>query len=103
MTSGFGRLVTALRVAAAALFANREALAHYEAAASFAAPDRGGRAVPRRGERTRLCAAIDSGVAAAVPVVYLFNPSYSYAYRTALNGFFPNAFNPTWNAYAWSR
>jgi hypothetical protein len=34
--------------------------------------------------------------------VYLFNPSYSYAYRTTLHDFAPNAFNPTWNAYAWN-
>jgi hypothetical protein len=41
-------------------------------------------------------------VADAVPIVYLFNPSYSYAYRTALGGFYPNAFNPTWDAYRWT-
>jgi len=41
-------------------------------------------------------------VAAAVPIVYLFDPSYIYAYRTALRGFAPNAFNPTWNASDWS-
>ena len=57
---------------------------------------------PSRDERKRLYAQIERRVAGAVPIVYLFNPSYSYAYRTALSGFSPNAFNPTWNAYQWS-
>ncbi len=57
---------------------------------------------PTREERTRLYSQIEHRVADAVPIVYLFNPSYSYAYRTALHGFYPNAFNPTWNAYGWS-
>ncbi len=57
---------------------------------------------PSRAERTRLYAAIERRVAAQVPIVYLFNPSYSYAYRTALHGFSPNAFNPTWDAYRWT-
>jgi len=57
---------------------------------------------PTREERKRLYAQIERRVADAVPIVYLFNPSYSYAYRTALRGFSPNAFNPTWNAYDWS-
>jgi peptide/nickel transport system substrate-binding protein len=56
---------------------------------------------PSRDERRRLYAQIERRVAAAVPIVYLFNPSYSYAYRPALTGFFPNAFNPTWDAYRW--
>ena len=53
-------------------------------------------------ERKALYAQIEARVAAAVPIVYLFDPSYVYAYRPALHGFAPNAFNPTWNAYAWS-
>lgn len=57
---------------------------------------------PSREERKRLYSAIQHRVADQVPIVYLFNPSYSYAYRTSLRGFFPNAFNPTWNAYAWT-
>jgi peptide/nickel transport system substrate-binding protein len=57
---------------------------------------------PSHDERKRLYAQIESRVAAAVPIVYLFNPSYSYAYRARLAGFSPNAFNPTWNAYQWS-
>jgi peptide/nickel transport system substrate-binding protein len=56
---------------------------------------------PSQGERKRLYAQIERRVAAAVPIVYLFNPSYSYAYRPRLAGFSPNAFNPTWNAYQW--
>ena len=31
----------------------------------------------------------------------LFNPTYIYAYAPRLEGFAPNAFVPTWNAYAW--
>ena len=57
---------------------------------------------PSRDERKRLYAQIERRVADAVPIVYLFNPSYSYAYRPALRGFFPNAFNPTWDAYRWT-
>jgi peptide/nickel transport system substrate-binding protein len=57
---------------------------------------------PSRAERKRLYALIERRVAAEVPIVYLFNPSYSYAYRTALRGFWPNAFNPTWDAYRWT-
>jgi ABC-type transport system substrate-binding protein len=57
---------------------------------------------PTVAERRRLYAQIERRVAAAVPIVYLFDPSYSYAYRPALHGFRPNAFNPTWDAYRWS-
>jgi peptide/nickel transport system substrate-binding protein len=46
-------------------------------------------------------ARIDAIVARDVPIIYLFNPNYIYAYRSALHGFAPNAFSPTWNAYAW--
>jgi peptide/nickel transport system substrate-binding protein len=46
--------------------------------------------------------AIDRIVAHDLPIVYLFNPSYIYAYRRRLHGFAPNAFVPTWNAYDWS-
>jgi peptide/nickel transport system substrate-binding protein len=56
---------------------------------------------PSREERRRLYGQIQRRVADAVPIVYLFNPSYSYAYRTRLSGFWPNAFNPTWDAYRW--
>jgi peptide/nickel transport system substrate-binding protein len=45
---------------------------------------------------------IDRIVARDVPLLYLFNPTYPYAYRTRLHGFAPNAFTPTWNAWAWS-
>ncbi|HEY0613315.1 MAG TPA: peptide ABC transporter substrate-binding protein [Candidatus Elarobacter sp.] len=57
---------------------------------------------PSRAERKRLYSLIERRVAENVPIVFLFNPSYSYAYRTNLHGFSPNAFNPTWNAYRWS-
>jgi peptide/nickel transport system substrate-binding protein len=56
---------------------------------------------PSRAERKRLYAQIERRVAEAVPIVYLFNPSYSYAYRTSLGDFYPNAFNPTWDARRW--
>ncbi len=61
---------------------------------ALGAPDRGGR---RRAYR-----AIDEIVARDVPILYLFNPSYVYAFRKRLHGFAPNAFVPTWNAYDWS-
>ncbi|MGZ3496947.1 MAG: peptide ABC transporter substrate-binding protein [Vulcanimicrobiaceae bacterium] len=53
-------------------------------------------------ERKHLYAQIGSLVAHDVPIVYLFNADYIYAYRTQLGGFFPNAFLPTWNAAEWS-
>lgn len=58
---------------------------------------------PSRTERRALYAQIERRVADAVPIVFLFNPSYSYAYRDTLGGFYPNAFNPTWDAYRWRR
>ncbi|TAM56375.1 peptide ABC transporter substrate-binding protein [bacterium] len=40
-------------------------------------------------------------VAADVPIVYLFNPTYIYAYRERLRNFAPSGFSPTWNAWRW--
>ncbi len=57
--------------------------------------------VPDRAERRALYGRIERRVAEQVPIVYLFDPSYSYAYRRTLHGFFPNAFTPTWNAARW--
>jgi peptide/nickel transport system substrate-binding protein len=57
---------------------------------------------PNRLERREQYRAIDRIVARDVPILYLFNPSYVYAYRPQLQGFAPNAFIPTWNAYDWS-
>jgi peptide/nickel transport system substrate-binding protein len=51
--------------------------------------------------RKKIYAAIARVVAAQVPVLYLFNADYVYAYRKRLSGFAPNAFVPTWNAYRW--
>jgi peptide/nickel transport system substrate-binding protein len=59
-------------------------------------------ATPAHAERRALYAQIEARVAAAVPIVYLFDPSYVYAYRPRLRGFGPNAFSPTWNAADWS-
>jgi ABC-type transport system substrate-binding protein len=53
-------------------------------------------------ERKRLYARIGRLVATAVPILYLFNADYVYAYRARLHRFAPNAFLPTWNAYAWT-
>lgn len=51
--------------------------------------------------RKRLYGAVARIVAEQVPVLYLFNAHYVYAYRKRLHGFAPNAFVPTWNAYWW--
>jgi peptide/nickel transport system substrate-binding protein len=59
-------------------------------------------AVPDRASRAVLYAQIARRVAAAVPIIYLFNPAYVYAYDERLRGFAPNAFVPTWNAANWS-
>jgi peptide/nickel transport system substrate-binding protein len=58
-------------------------------------------AAPSQNARKALYAQIERRVAEAVPIVYLFDPSYIYAYRTNLAGFDPNAFTPTWNAADW--
>jgi peptide/nickel transport system substrate-binding protein len=52
-------------------------------------------------ERRALYGAIARRVAQQVPLLYLFNARYVYAYRDRLSGFAPNAFLPTWNAWAW--
>jgi peptide/nickel transport system substrate-binding protein len=51
--------------------------------------------------RKRFYGAIGRIVAEQVPILYLFNAEYVYAYRKRLLGFAPNAFVPTWNAYRW--
>lgn len=53
------------------------------------------------GVRKRLYATIGRIVARQLPILYLFNADYVYAYRKRLKGFAPNAFVPTWNAYQW--
>jgi peptide/nickel transport system substrate-binding protein len=58
-------------------------------------------AEPDRAKRRAAYAAVDRRIARDVPIVYLFNPDYIYAYAPRLTGFAPNAFVPTWNAYAW--
>ena len=52
--------------------------------------------------RRRLYGQIARIVASDVPIVYLFNARYLYAYRTRMHGFAPNAFLPTWNASGWT-
>jgi len=52
-------------------------------------------------QRRELYAQIARRVAEQVPLLYLFNARYVYAYRDRLSGFAPNAFLPTWNAWAW--
>jgi peptide/nickel transport system substrate-binding protein len=52
-------------------------------------------------QRRTLYGAIARRVADQVPLLYLFNARYVYAYRDRLAGFAPNAFLPTWNAWAW--
>jgi peptide/nickel transport system substrate-binding protein len=54
-----------------------------------------------RAERKRLYGQIARLVATQVPVLYLFNAEYVYAYRDRLEGFSPNSFLPTWNAGSW--
>ncbi len=56
---------------------------------------------PDRAVRKERYRAIDRIVARDVPIGYLFTPTYTYAYAPRLRGFAPNAFVPTWNAYAW--
>ncbi len=51
--------------------------------------------------RKRLYGRIGRIVAAQVPILFLFNADYVYAYRKRLLGFAPNAFLPTWNADQW--
>lgn len=57
---------------------------------------------PSQAKRRNAYRQIDRIIARDVPILYLFNPNYVYAYRARLHGFAPNAFIPTWNAYAWT-
>jgi len=59
-------------------------------------------ASPSQNDRKVLYAQIGGIVARDVPILYLFNANYIYAYRSSLGGFSPNAFLPTWNAANWS-
>lgn len=52
-------------------------------------------------ERKVLYGKIARIAAEQVPILYLFDSYYLYAYRTRVEGFVPNAFLPTWNAYDW--
>jgi peptide/nickel transport system substrate-binding protein len=52
-------------------------------------------------ERKALYAQIERQAASDVPILYLFDAQYIYAYRSSLQGFSPNAFLPTWNAAQW--
>lgn len=58
-------------------------------------------ASPSQTERKTLYGQIARTVANDVPILYLFNADYIYAYRSQLSGFAPNAFLPTWNAASW--
>lgn len=58
-------------------------------------------AATSQARRKALYSRIAQIVAAQVPILYLFDAEYIYAYRDRLHGFSPNAFLPTWNAYAW--
>ena len=51
--------------------------------------------------RKALYSQIARTVAQDVPIIYLFDARYIYAYRRSLAGFYPNAFLPTWNAADW--
>ncbi len=53
-------------------------------------------------QRRRIYSGIERLVANDLPILYLFNADYIYAYRSRLHGFAPNAFLPTWNAAEWS-
>jgi peptide/nickel transport system substrate-binding protein len=57
---------------------------------------------PLQTERQALYRRIGTLVARDVPILYLFNANYIYAYRSSLHGFSPNAFLPTWNAADWA-
>jgi peptide/nickel transport system substrate-binding protein len=57
---------------------------------------------PHEAARREAYRSIDGLVARDVPILYLFNARYVYAYNRRLHGFAPNAFSPTWNAYDWS-
>ncbi|HET7814905.1 MAG TPA: ABC transporter substrate-binding protein, partial [Candidatus Baltobacteraceae bacterium] len=52
-------------------------------------------------ERKTIYAQIARQAASDVPILYLFDAQYIYAYRSDLSGFSPNAFLPTWNAAQW--
>lgn len=60
-------------------------------------------AISSQPARRKLYGEIARIVAREVPIIYLFNAQYIYAYRKSLRGFAPNAFLPTWNAWQWRK
>ena len=56
---------------------------------------------PSQASRKQLYGNVARIVAREVPLLYLFNADYIYAHSSRLGGFAPNAFLPTWNAWAW--
>ncbi|MDE2572222.1 MAG: peptide ABC transporter substrate-binding protein [bacterium] len=54
-----------------------------------------------RAARKRDYFRIQEIVAHDVPIIYLFDPTYVYAYRGRLHGFAPSGLSPTWNAWSW--
>ena len=63
--------------------------------------ERAALAATEQAQRKRLYGRIGRIVARDVPILYLFNADYVYAYRARLRGFAPNPFLPTWNAAEW--
>ena len=59
-------------------------------------------ASPSLPARKALYGQIAALAARDIPVIWLFNADYIYAYRRGLAGFWPNAFLPTWNAARWN-
>jgi len=58
-------------------------------------------AAASQSQRRVLYSKIGHAVARDVPIIYLFEAHYIYAYRKELRDFYPNAFLPTWDAWRW--
>jgi peptide/nickel transport system substrate-binding protein len=58
-------------------------------------------ATPDRSRRKDLYEAVQRQVAADLPYLFLYAPTYGFAVRDSLRGLTPTPFSPTWNAYEW--
>lgn len=58
---------------------------------------------PNREHRAALYHAVQERMAADLPYLFLYAPTYGFAVRDNVHGVTPTAFSPTWNAATWTK
>lgn len=56
-----------------------------------------------RSERKGLYTQVQRQMAADVPYLFLYAPTYGFAVSDRMHGLMPTPYSPTWNAYSWSK